>query len=127
MSKTSFVARQCRLREWASMIRECNQRPSGMSVEEWCNSRSITKADYYYRMKQVRKACLEAVPEETTEQAVVPVPMSLVTGDVPDALTQVQPVPHSLEIKVNDITLCVTEQTSSDLLVRVLQVIRNVK
>ena len=127
MSKTSLVARQCRLREWASMIRECNQRPAGMSVEEWCNSRSITKADYYYRMKQVRKACLEAVPKETAEQAVVPVPMSLVTGEVPDARTQAQPFSHSLKIKVNDITLCVTEQTSSDLLVRVRQVIRDVK
>ena len=48
MSKTSLVARQYRLREWASMIRECNQRPVGMSVDEWCNSHSITKANYYY-------------------------------------------------------------------------------
>lgn len=73
MSKTSFVARQCRLHEWASMIRECNQRPVGMSVDEWCNSHSITKATYYYRMKQVRAACLETIPGDTAEQAVVPV------------------------------------------------------
>lgn len=63
MSKTSLVARQCRLREWAAMIRECNQRPDGMSIDEWCNSHSITKANYYYWMKQVRKACLDAIPE----------------------------------------------------------------
>lgn len=31
------------------------------------------------------------------------------------------------EIKVNDITLCVTELTSSELLTKVLQVIRDVK
>ena len=127
MSKTSLVARQYRLREWASMIRECNQRPIGMSVDEWCNNHSITKANYYYRMKQVREACLDAIPEGTAEQAVVPVPVSLVTGNIPNALAQVPPVSPSLEIKVNDITLCVTEQTSSDLLTKVLQVIRDVK
>ncbi len=126
MSKTSLVARQCRLREWAAMIRECNQRPDGMSIDEWCNSHSITKANYYYRMKQVRKACLDAIPEETVNQAVVPVPMALMTGKIPDFQAQTQPS-SSLEIKVNDISLCVTEQTSSDLLVKVLQVIRDAK
>ena len=126
MSKTSLVARQYRLREWASMIRECNQRPVGMSVDEWCNNHSITKANYYYRMKQVRKACLDAIPEETVNQAVVPVPMALMTGKIPDFQAQTQPS-SSLEIKVNDISLCVTEKTSSELLTKVLQVIRDAK
>lgn len=128
MSKTSLVACQYRLREWASMIRECNQRPVGMSVDEWCNSHSITKANYYYRMKQVRKACLEAIPKEPAEQSVVPA--ELMTMEIPADAIQIQSgqsVSASLEIKVNDITLCVTELTSSELLTKVLQVIRDVK
>ena len=130
MSKTSLVARQYRLREWASMIRECNQRPVGMSVDEWCNSHSITKANYYYRMKQFCKACLEAIPKEPAEQSVVPVPAELMTMEIPADAIQIQSgqsVSASLEIKVNDITLCVTELTSSELLTKVLQVIRDVK
>lgn len=131
MSKTSLVACQYRLREWASMIRECNQRQVGMSVDEWCNSHSITKANYYYRMKQVRKACLEAIPKEPAEQSsVVPVPAELMTMEIPADAIQIQSgqsVSASLEIKVNDITLCVTELTSSELLTKVLQVIRDVK
>ena len=101
MSKTSLVVRQYRLREWASMIRECNQRPVGMSVDEWCNSHSITKANYYYRMKQVRKACLEAIPKEPAEQSVVPVPAELMTMEIPADATQIQSrqsVSASLEI-----------------------------
>ena len=128
MSKTSLVACQYRLCEWASMIRECNQRPVGMSVDEWCNSHSITKANYYYRMKQVRKACLEAIPKEPAEQSVVPA--ELMTMEIPADAIQIQSgqsVSASLEIKVNDITLCVTELTSSELLRKVLQVIRDVK
>ena len=101
MSKTSLVARQYRLREWASMIRECNQRPVGMSVDEWCNSHSITKANYYYRMKQFCKACLEAIPKEPAEQSVVPVPAELMTMEIPADATQIQSgqsVSASLEI-----------------------------
>ena len=105
MSKTSLAARQYHLRKWASMIRECNQRPVGMSVDEWCNSHSITKANYYYRMKQVRKACLEAIPKEPAEQSVVPVPAELMNMEIPADATQIQSgqsVSASLEIKVND-------------------------
>ncbi len=32
-----------------------------MSVDEWCKLNSITKANYYYRMRQVRIACLDAL------------------------------------------------------------------
>ena len=64
MSTTSFVARQCRLREWTKMIQDCQNRSEKMSVDEWCEAHSLTKANYYYRMTQVRKACLDAVPKE---------------------------------------------------------------
>lgn len=63
-SQTALVARNCRLNEWAKMVHECKNRPAGMSVDEWCELNSITKANYYYRMKQVRVACLDALPSE---------------------------------------------------------------
>lgn len=76
-SQTSLVARKCRLNEWARMVHDCKNRPAGMSVDEWCELNSITKANYYYRMKQVRIACLDALPSEESEHAVVPVPLEL--------------------------------------------------
>ena len=57
-SQTALVARKCRLNEWGRMVHDCKNRPVGMSVDEWCELNSITKANYYYRMKQVRIACL---------------------------------------------------------------------
>ena len=74
---TSIAARSCRLQEWAQMIQECNNRPVGMSVSEWCQANSITKANYYYRLNQVRKSCLDSLPSEVVEQAIVHVPMCL--------------------------------------------------
>ena len=52
-SQTSLAARNCRLQEWSKMVHSCNNRPIGMSVDEWCQENSITKANYYYRMTQV--------------------------------------------------------------------------
>lgn len=38
-SQTSIVSRNYRLKEWAQMIRDCNNRPAGMSVDEWCEAK----------------------------------------------------------------------------------------
>ncbi len=58
-SQTSLVASQVRLREWAIQIRECQNRPDGMDVQTWCTQNNITKANYYYRLRRVREACME--------------------------------------------------------------------
>lgn len=53
---TNIVAKQYRLKQWAQMISEC--RSSGMRVQDWCKQNSVTKANYYYRLRQVREAML---------------------------------------------------------------------
>lgn len=63
-SQTSLVAEQVRLRQWAAQIQECQSRPADMKVETWCSEHGITKANYYYRLRRVRKACLEACNPE---------------------------------------------------------------
>lgn len=54
-SQTSLVADQVRLRQWAAQIQECQSRPADMKVETWCSEHGITKANYYYRLRRVRK------------------------------------------------------------------------
>lgn len=63
-SETTIVATQYRLQEWASQIKDCRNRPTGMSVAEWCTHNGISKANYYYRLRRVIAACLENFPEE---------------------------------------------------------------
>ena len=76
-SQTSLAARNCRLQEWSKMVHSCNNRPIGMSVDEWCRENSITTANYYYRMTQVRKTCLDSLSDEAVNQEVVSVPRSI--------------------------------------------------
>ncbi len=41
-SYTSLVAQQTRLSEWADLIRDCQNRPQGMKIDEWCQLHDIT-------------------------------------------------------------------------------------
>ena len=63
-TQTSLVAEQVRLQQWAEQVRDCKNRPRGMDVETWCAQNNITKANYYYRLRRVRKACLDQMPSE---------------------------------------------------------------
>ena len=60
-SQTSLVAKQCRIQSWAMQIKDCQNRPEDMTVDEWCLQNNITKANYYYRLKCVRQACLDSM------------------------------------------------------------------
>jgi hypothetical protein len=57
-SEKTMVAEQCRLQEWATQIKDCQCRPVGMSVVSWCACHGNTKANYYYRLRRIKEACL---------------------------------------------------------------------
>ncbi len=120
-STTSLVARQYRLQQWADQIRECQNRSSGMSVSEWCSQHELTAANYYYRLKEVRKACLEHISYDDMPQSIVPVPAELMGGASQPASVS------GLEVSVNNISIHVTKETTPELLRMVLQVAADVK
>ena len=119
-SETSMVAEGFRLREWAAQIRECQSRPAGMSVASWCADKGITKANYYYRLRRVRKACLEQMQKEIPAQQIVPVEPGLLQQEHKDGTRQ-----PGLDISAKGFSVHVTESTSMALLAAVLEVIRN--
>lgn len=49
-SQTSLVAQQTRLSEWAEQIRECQNRPSGMTAKQWIVENSVKDKAYYCRL-----------------------------------------------------------------------------
>ena len=120
-SETSMVAADFRLQEWAAQIRECQSRPAGMSVVGWCACHGITKANYYYRLRRVRAACLEKLPEQMREHLVVPVEPELLQKSEHDNRN---PEP-GLDISIKEASIHVTEHTPMPLLAAVLEVMRN--
>lgn len=84
-SQTSLAAEQVQLRQWAAQIQECQNRPADMKVETWCSEHGITKANYYYRLRRVRKACLEACsPEPAFVELPVPAAETISSADFHD-------------------------------------------
>lgn len=120
-STTSLVARQYQLQQWADQIRECQNRSVGMSVKEWCSQHELTVANYYYRFKEVRKACLEHFSYDAIPQSIVPVPTEFMSGDSQSVSAS------GLEVSINNICIHVTNETSPELLKMVLQVTADVK
>lgn len=120
-SETSMVAEQCRLQEWAAQIRDCQSRPVGMSIVSWCACHGITKANYYYRLRRVRKACLETIQAEMPAQQMVPVQPELLQHQ-----EQIDRNPQlGLDISIKGFSIHVAESTSMSLLRDVLKVVRH--
>ena len=85
-------------------------------MKEWCGQHDVTVANYYYRLREVRKACLQNIPEESSVQSIVPVPSNLISN-----------TNSAIEITIGKIQITVSDATSPALLKMVLQVAADVK
>ena len=122
-SLTTDIATQYRLQEWAAQIRDCQNRPDGVSVVQWCSQNGIIKANYYYRLRCVREACIENIPEQMLPQPVVPISAELLSTRQGTGTEERQ----GLDITAKGFSIHVTDTTSMDLLAMVLEVLRNVE
>ncbi len=120
-SEITMVAEQCCLQEWAAQIRDCQSRPAGMSVSEWCACHGIKKANYYYRLRRVRKACLESIQEKRPAQQMVPVRSELLQYQEQEGENS----QSGLDISIKGFSIHVTESTSMPLLESVLKAVRH--
>lgn len=68
-SHTSLVAQQTRLSEWADLIRDCQNRPQGMKIDEWVNAKQRVRKNYTvfeynkYRIRFIAPYSLEYYAE----------------------------------------------------------------
>ena len=117
-SQTSLVAQQTRLSEWAQQIKDCQNRPNGMKIDEWCQMNGMTKANYYWRLRKVREAVLETVD---VTPAFVEIPAQLPAEPVPA-------VEHTIVATLkgtNHFVLEITDQASATFLTSLLGAMNN--
>lgn len=128
-SKESIVAKQVRLNQWAEQIRECNSRPKGMSVDEWCENNHITKACYYWRMKKVRSACIEAV-EQHTQTNFVELPASAPASSLSIIATEHTDrdiIPQAVIHTGQGLTIAINETASMEFMQKLMGALNYVK
>ena len=46
---------EVRSANWKAVVAQCQSRPEGQTIAEWCKQNDIKPNTYYYRQRQVRK------------------------------------------------------------------------
>lgn len=122
-TKASLVAESVRLKQWSQQICECQNRPVGLTIDDWCRQQGITKANYYYRLRHVRQAILNYSSEENGDRKQIPdfvelpIPAGYMSPTIPREQTMTEKSAASAVIRGNNgITVDVFPETSSELL-----------
>ena len=128
-SRESMVAKQVRLKQWAKQVQSCNNRPTGMTVDEWCAQNNITKANYYWRMKQVRIACLDAVEQSGCDFVELPVPVKTTNeSSVINPGTAIDRIPSAATIRTESgLSIELSETASTEFIQKLLGALAYVK
>ena len=128
-SKESELASQIRLKQWAEQIHDCMNRPDDMTVDEWCKQHGIKKANYYWRLKRVRQACMDQAELPAKAFVELPIPKeenSLPAVVVPKMSPETKdPVTVAVLRAGNQISVEITEHASMDFVKNLIGVLSN--
>ena len=117
MDKVTTVKSQVKLHHWAQLIEECQS--SSLTVKEWCSSNNVSKDQYYYWLRKLRKHTVANIP------TVIPNDMDVPKADVSFSKLQVNvPVYTSkatVTIHMADATVEISEGTSQQTIEAVLR------
>ncbi len=58
------ISKQYRHKQWALAIHE--QKQSGLPIDEWCRQNGLSRYQFYYRQREVRKTFAQAAIGEVT-------------------------------------------------------------
>ena len=115
MNETRLATRALRIQQWAEVIRD--QSRSGMTIAMYCHERGISRDSYYYWLRNVRKAALEATGLDFVE----------LNGGVSDTASTTSAFDTEAVISVNGTAISINAHTSKALLKTILEVTRDVK
>ena len=108
---TKLATTQIRLNEWAAVIKDCKS--SGLKVDEYCQQNNLSRDAYYYWLRKVKTAALQQagfVELTAAESGSCRVASTFFTAQ--------------MTIKAGNLELGISNETPSELLSRVLEVIQ---
>ena len=111
---TKLATTQIRLNEWAAVIRDC--KASGLKVDDYCQQHNLSRDAYYYWLRKVKTAALQQAGfvELTAPEG----------GSCHSVGAELPAFTIQMTIKAGNLELGISDETSSELLSRVLQVVR---
>lgn len=122
---TRSAKRNYQLQQWRTIIQERNN--SGLTIDEYCSQNGLSRNSYFYWLRLVREELLD--PQQSTSGFVelnLPVENNTTVPCV-TPISAPEMESSQLTLSVNGIVIQVTDNTSSELLARTIEVIRHVK
>ena len=119
------TTRQFRLQQWAEALRD--RKESGLTVKEWCRLHNVSKYQFYYRQREVRKHAAQFLalqPVQADKPAFVEVSHALrsqpAAPDTDPVLSRVTAC-----IRAGNADIFVSDETSEELLAKILRAVRS--
>jgi putative transposase len=105
-----------RLKQWADIIRGAKQ--SGMSINDWCASQGITRNQFFYWQRRLRKVASETltVAKVAAKSEISPAGWAAVT------VTSLEP--QLLIVEVGGCRISIGKNTDTELLVKVIRTLK---
>ncbi len=117
------VTRQFRLQQWAEALRD--HKESGLTVMEWCRLHNVSKYQYYYRQRQVRKYAAQQLAlqaPETSKPVFVEVDADMYQK--PAQAEQTFPVVSAC-IRTGNTDILLSDGASEEFLIRIIRAVRS--
>ena len=115
MINTREIAAEYRLQHWAQIIQE--QRESGLSIKEFCETAGFQQNRYFYWQRKLREAACNVLPPAVEPKQIVPAGWTEVApAEVTDRNTE-------LPIEIGHCRIMVDNDTDPDLLAKVCRVL----
>ena len=120
------ITHEMRLNNWRHVVEECNNRPQGVTVKQWCSDNGINVKVYYYWLRRVRQAAYDQMKsEQTGELAVVPnnkvlyAEITLTGNTSPSALSTSVAI-----MSAGNISIDISEQASEEFLIKLMRAMK---
>ncbi len=121
-SSESIVAKQVLYQQWAQDVRDCNARPEGVTVREWCKAHDIKVSTYYFRLKALRAAYIDAFAAPVVE------PVNVISEIPGPSFVELSPKndihsePSHATIRIGSVSIDIDESIDDSFLQRIIEV-----
>ncbi len=99
--------------EWKKLLESCDNRPKDMNLDEWCKEVGVSKSNYYYWKRRMKKPKVSGDSE----------PKPVIVKINSDTLKKEQV--DYIDLDLCDLKIRVTDRTPMELLSKVIGVIRD--
>ncbi|MBS4039961.1 MAG: hypothetical protein KGZ81_05115 [Flavobacteriales bacterium] len=128
-NRIKSVTSQYRQEKWANIIAERNA--SGLNVKDWCRINNIKESAYYYWLRKIRHSIIESFAQHNEKKddiTFVPMLSDSLIDNVESRKSDslISTAKTEVIIRSGEVTVEFGNQTSQDLILKVLKVLKDV-